>query len=59
MLLLVIIGLVTTNAPNAKTTEIENKVPDTSHFINAQEFNRLTKTSFDARIKEAKKEPCK
>ena len=40
---------------NAKATEIENKIPDTGHFINTQEFKRLTKISFDARIKEAAK----
>ena len=32
--------------------EIENKIPATSHFINTPEFNRLTKISFGARIKE-------
>ena len=41
------ISLATSSAFNAKPTEIENKVPDTSHFINTQEFNKLTKRSFD------------
>ena len=30
-------------------------MPDTSHFINSQELDRLTKISFDARVKEAEK----
>ena len=41
------ISLATSSAFNAKFTEIENKVPDTGHFINTQEFNKLTKRSFD------------
>ena len=41
------ISLATSSAFNAKPTETENKVPDTSHFINTQEFNKLTKRSFD------------
>ena len=39
---------------NAKATEIENKVPDTISFNNTQEFNRLTKISLDAKMKEAR-----
>ena len=35
--------------------QIENKIPDTSHFINTQGFNRLTKIRFDARIKRQRK----
>ena len=45
--------MVTTVAVNTKVTEIENKIPETSHFINTQELNRLTKINLDARIKEA------
>ena len=37
---------------NRKDTEIENKIPDTSHFINTQEFGRLTKIRFNRRMKE-------
>ena len=37
---------------NRKATEIENKIPDTSHFINTQEFSRLTKIRFNRRMKE-------
>lgn len=28
------------------------KIPNTSHFINTKESNRLTKTGFDARMKQ-------
>ena len=45
----------TTAALNAKVTETENETPDTSHFINTQEFYRLTKISLDVRMKEAEK----
>ena len=38
-----------------KATEIGNKLYDTSHFINTQEFNKLTKISFNAKMKEAEK----
>ena len=38
-----------------KATEIENKTTKTSGFVTAPEFNRLTKISFDARMKEAVK----
>ena len=40
---------------NAKAIEIENKITNTSSFITTPEFNRLTKISFDVRIKEAEK----
>ena len=50
-----IIGLMTTAALNAKVIETENETPDTSHFINTQEFYRLTKLSLNARMKEAEK----
>ena len=39
----------------AKATEIENKIPDTTSFITIPEFNKLSKVSFDSRIKEAVK----
>ena len=42
-------------ALNTIATEIENKIPDIRHFLNAQEFNRLTKISFNARMKGAVK----
>ena len=35
-----------------KVAEIENKINDTSRFINTQELNRLAKISFDTKIKE-------
>ena len=37
---------------NTKVTEIAKKIRDTiGHFVNTQEFNRLTKIDFDARMK--------
>ena len=45
--------MVTTVAVNTKVTEIENKIPEISHFITAQELKRLTKINLDARKKEA------
>ena len=36
-----------------KAAQIDNKIPDNSHFINTQGFNRLTKINFDVRLKEA------
>ena len=39
-------------ALNTKAAEIKNKKPDTSQSANKKEQNRLTKLSFDARIKE-------
>ena len=51
-----ITSIATKAALNTKATDIANKIPDsTSHFVNNQEFNRLTKISFDARMKEAAK----
>lgn len=38
-----LINLTPKAALNTKATHIENTIPDTSHFINPQEFNRLTK----------------
>ena len=35
--------------------EIEIKIPDTSHFINTQEFNKLLKKRFNAQMKGVKK----
>ena len=35
-----------------KVAEIENKINDTSRFINTQELNRLAKISFDTKMKE-------
>ena len=40
---------------NTKSTEAENKIPDTTGFITTPEFNRLTKISCDVEIKEAAK----
>ena len=53
-----ITNLATKAVLNTKAIEIQSKIPDTSHFINTQEFDRLTKISFDARIKKNRKEPC-
>ena len=50
-----ITGLVTTAVLNTKAPETKSKIPDTNHFINTQEFKRLTKISFDARMKEVEK----
>ena len=36
-----------------KAKEIGNNMPDISHFVNTKRFNRLTKISFNARMKEA------
>ena len=46
-------------ALNIKATETENKIPNTKHFITTLEFNRLTKISFDAKMKELSKIPGK
>lgn len=35
-----------------KAAEIENKEPDPGHFVDTQEFNRLTKVIFDVKMKE-------
>ena len=37
---------------NTKATEIEKKVPDTTRFITTPESIRLTKTNFDATMKQ-------
>ena len=50
-----ITNLGTESAFNKKVKKIENKITDTATFINSFEFNRLTKTNFDARMKEATK----
>ena len=50
-----ITDLATKAVLNTRTTEIENNIPDTSSVITTPEFNRLTKKSFDVRIKEAAK----
>ena len=51
-----ITSLATKAALNTKFTEIANKITETiSRFVNTQEFNRLTKISFDTRMKEAAK----
>ena len=44
--------LATKAALNIKAIEIRNKITDISNF---EELNRLTKISFDARLKEAEK----
>ena len=48
-------GFVTTAGLNAKATKIGSKKHDTASFITTQEFNRLTKIRFDAKMKEAAK----
>ena len=48
-------GFVTTTTLNTKDTQIENKIPDTTGSFTSPEFNRLTKISFDVRIKETTK----
>ena len=42
-------------ALNTEATKIENKIPDTSRFINTQELNRLKKISLDVRMEKAEK----
>ena len=37
-------------APNTKSEEIKNKIPDTRGFYTTLEFNRLTKIIVDARV---------
>ena len=34
-------GLVTTTVLNTEIIEVKNKVPDSSKYINTQEFNKL------------------
>ena len=50
-----ITNLATKVALNTKSTEIVDKILNTTGFIVTPEFNRLSKISFDARIKEAVK----
>ena len=50
-----ITNLATTAVLNTKATEIENKELDIAGFITTSVFNRLSKISFDSRIKEAAK----
>ena len=45
----------TTAGLNAKAAKIGSKKLDTTKFITTQEFNRLTKISFDAKMKETAK----
>ena len=47
--------MATDSVLNTKATELQNIIPDNSHFVNTEEFNRSTKISFDARMKEAEK----
>ena len=48
-------NLVTKTVLIIKAREIVSEIPDTTGFITTPEFNGLTKTSFDVRIKEAAK----
>ena len=50
-----ITNLVTEAALSTKVTEIENKIPDTADLISTPEFNRLTKMSFDVKMRGAVK----
>lgn len=50
-----IISLSTKTALKTKATDIENRIPNTSIFITALDFKRLTKISFNTRFKEADK----
>ena len=50
-----ITNVATKVAFNAKTTEIENKITLASSFITTPEFNRLTKLTFDRRMKKKTK----
>ena len=45
------IGLVTATVLNTKSREVENKIPNNSKYITAQEFNKLTSEHFEARLK--------
>ena len=42
-------------ALNKKTTEIESKIPDASHFVNTPEFERLANIGFNTTRKETVK----
>ena len=50
-----ITNLATKAALNTKAKEIENKTLDTTNVITTPEFNRLTKISFDSKMREAAK----
>ena len=50
-----ITNLATKASLNKKVTEIGNKIFDTTGFITTSEFNRLTRISLDARIKQEAK----
>ena len=50
-----ITNLATKVALNIKSTEIVDKILNTTGFTVTPEFNRLSKISFDARIKKAVK----
>ena len=43
----------TTNVLNTKTSEVENKIPDSSKYITTQKSNKLTAENFAARLKQA------
>ena len=45
------IGLVTNAAFNKKTTKIDNKIPDTTRFIDTPEVNRLAGIYFNTKSK--------
>ena len=47
-----ITNLATEAALNTKPTEIQNKIFDNTGIIITPEFNRLTKTNFDGRMKQ-------
>ena len=38
---------------NTKVGEVENKIPDHSKYVTAQECNKLTAENFAARLKQA------
>ena len=40
---------------NKKSTDIENKIVGSTHFINTHKFNTLTKQNFDSRMKKPEK----
>ena len=48
-----ITNLATKAAVNTKATEIEKEIRDTTGFITTPKFNKLTKSSFDTRRKDA------
>ena len=44
----------TTTVLNTKTSEVENKIPNTSNLVTTtEEFNKLTAENFAARLKQA------